>query len=301
MSLRVYNLKPSERDAVRSALTPHIPTRAVTFDLEQLIRLNDKRREIGEALINTLPEDVADSLINFSELDHLIIRDLPVSDDLPPTPRSISESTYPTIALPILFGVAALIKQPIDLQKRVENSIRFDDVDTGMNEEPWHCHLQHATSLFYCQRGDENARTYVARAQDILESAPSGLATSFIKAAAHIKGADSFALIHTHGETNTFSRCLFTTINLKGAYIPDLNMQGFHTRKSAITPSSQAYKDLKNAIKGTDDFFVYQPGDLALYQENATLRSSPAYEATNLGDEGRWIQTISTKPSHSLS
>ena len=229
-------------------------------------------------LKNLFSSDILEQLavVRDKKIDNLIIRGLLVPEDLGETPKAIQDSIpdiFPKRTLEMLVEYFGKISE-----KGIENSIRFPINDNGStNVETWHGHPQFSFSIFYCLRGDENAKTYFLSANDIMAHATEEEKQMLLDATL-IKSVDSgFEFSKDMYQPSDFQR-----------YIENLDLPDT-TKALNINKEDEAFKYLLKQMIDTGEKIVYQPGDLAVYNERQTMRFSPSYMPTTEAGKERWI------------
>ena len=229
------------------------------------------------------------------QIDYLIIRGMPVSSSLPPTPQVIRSDTYPKAEADILTAVAQKIGKISP--KGIENTIRFVQEGQKTNIETWHSHFQYSASVFYCLRGDPAARTYFLTANEIMANA-GDIRGALVTPFSFIEGTDPFALIELDGNTHKFSKCIFDRSELE-KHIRDLDLpdaiKALKRIRSANLPSDarDAVEYLIGQLERPKESISYVPGDLVLVNEQRVIRYSPSFETTAVPTQARWLLAVS--------
>ena len=306
MTLKIFEISPFHRELIEKAMTPF-----KGLDLEKLSRtkapaFQRTTAEIGAKLYLAMPRAARDAAVHFTEHadDHIILRGFPVDTQAVKAPETFLEKRDNTIALPILFGVAAMAKFSVDEKRGVMNTIRFDFNRDGMaNVEPWHGHPDFKTTMFFCHKGDKAATAYVGQAREILRTANGNLAHAIMTPYPYVVGEKPFSLMKLFGHKTVFTPALYKNPqDVADLKLPDvlatveqlLQAQPRGAHRSALEHIREALLLNKNAI-------VYEPGDLAIYDEHSTIRYSPGFKISNDPGQERWLQSIAAKADHSLS
>lgn len=229
------------------------------------------------------------------EADHLLIRGVSISDDLPTTPKEIrqivpiKENNIITIVGEYLGNVS---------EKGVENSIRFD-VGGNNNTETWHNHRQYKYSVFLCLKDDPNPRTYLLSANTLIKESNSEMKELLLSEFSYIQGEPPFPLIERHGDRYAFSRNIFDRSELEER-IKDLDLPDALHKLDRIfrTSDDQAVKNtvkyLVDVINNFSEHYTFTKGDLMIVEESSTIRFSPEYKPSSKEPGGeRWILTLS--------
>lgn len=218
--------------------------------------------------------------------------------NLPDTPASIRGTAFPEVSNELLHGIAEVIGGKI-APKGIENTIRF--VTKGKNEaneETWHSHPQFDFSIFFCLRADPNAHVFMVQARDIYETASGQTKNILLTPYPYLAEAPAFALLERHGERFTFARPLYSPSKLQGDIedldLPDVKKTLEHICNQRLEncPAEGLSHFLKCFETGSHKI-VYQPGDVAIYDEKGTLRYSPPFEQTEQSPHNRWLQSLS--------
>ncbi len=229
------------------------------------------------------------------EIDYLIIRGLPVSASLPNTPQTIRSTDSPLLETNILISIAQSLGTISE--KGVENTIRFSLEGEKANTETWHSHFQYSSSVFYCLRGDSEAKTCFVSANEIMsttESEPQLLT----KPLEYIAGLPAFALIEMVSNRYIFSKYIFDRSELE-KYIDDLDLPDVIKMlkkiiKNVSSPEAQqGVRYLINKLETASDWISYMPGDVVLVQESSVIRYSPGYVPTTSTETARWLLAVS--------
>ena len=229
------------------------------------------------------------------ELDYLIIRGLPVSEKLPNTPTEIRSSVYPAKEAAILALLASYFGAIAP--KYVEHTIRFALDGKGTNTETWHSHFQFTHSLFYCLRGDPNAKTYFLTASAVAavaENLLSFLTTPY----SYLPKQVPFALLTEVYGGYCFSPHIFGRSDLE-ATIKDLDLPDavklLQVIEKQVSESGfcQAVSFLLNQLESAQNYISYLPGDLVIVHEPRVIRYSPGYHTLVPPEKARWLLAVS--------
>lgn len=242
-------------------------------------------------------QDILEKFRKFlnGEIDYLIIRDMPVSTNLPETPQAIRSKNYPPLESAILATVARQLGKISS--KGIENTIRFNTQERKANVETWHSHFQYSASVFYCLRGDQAARTYFLAARQLVAidfTIKKLLMTPF----QYLDDIQPFALIEEDDNTYKFSRYIFDRSELE-KYIQDLDLPDAAKALKRILSTDleaggkRAISYLLDQLENTEDFISYVPGDLILVNEQRVIRYSPSFRSENNPAESRWLIAVS--------
>ena len=264
--------------------------------LNELWLKNPDNTLSGSPMDQLFSGDILNQLNRFKaeEIDNLIIHGFPVPADLPPTPRQIREKPkdmFPSQALSELGKFLGTISP-----KGIENTIRFRTGGESANEETWHGHYQYSYSVFYCLRGDENAKTYFLSANSVIKNAPKAIANALLSPFAYFPARQPFALMHK-SRGYEFSHEIFDRSDFE-KYIKDLDLPDALKALERIDTESVS-KDAQNTLAYLLDairnapYITYKPGDVALYNEQSTMRFSPSYVPSGKPEEDRWILSLS--------
>lgn len=229
------------------------------------------------------------------EIDYLIIRGMPVSDDLPDTPTKIRSNSQPQAEKAILVSLASTFGNISE--KGVENTIRFNLEGEKTNTETWHSHFQHLTSVFYCLRGDQEAKTYFLSANELMSDAggANGLLT---KHQNYIEGLPEFSLIEGAPTKYTFSKHIFDRSEVE-KYIDDLDLPDVTkmlkkiVEKASDQEAKQAVTYIISRLENASDFISYLPGDIMMVHEPSVIRYSKGYKPSSPADKARWLLAVS--------
>lgn len=240
--------------------------------------------------------DVLEQIDQFKnkEIDYLIIRGMPVSDNLPNTPLKIRNS-HDLLELKVFMLIARSLGKISE--KGVENTIRFNLEGEKTNTETWHSHFQYSSSVFYCLRGDSEAKTYFLSANEMMKTAESETQL-LTKPLEYITGLPSFALIEKVSNRYIFSKHIFDRSELE-KYIDDLDLPDVVKMLKKIikntlsTEAQQAVRYLINKLETATDWISYIPGDFVLVHESSVIRYSPGYAPTTSPENARWLLAVS--------
>ncbi len=210
------------------------------------------------------------------QIDNLIIRGFPVPQVIDQTPQEIHA------AVPQIFPrylIETLGKHLGEFsEKGIESSIRFRTSDDGsMNVETWHGHPQFTYSVFYCLRGDENAKTYFLSANDIIYEAAKVERAMLLTSGLIKQDQNGFKFSEAIYQPSDFQQQI---MNLD---LPDT------TKVLSANRESEAYTYLLKRMLDAKDKVVYQPGDVAIYNERQTMRFSPSYMPSSQPGAERWL------------
>lgn len=236
--------------------------------------------------------------IKSNEIDNLIIHGLPVIDHLPPTPKEIRDVPENIFSGYILKSIGSFLG--VISCKNLENTVRFRNADKKIvNEETWHGHPQYKYSVFYCLRADPNAKTYFFSANDTVKNAPPEIARSLTEPFSYLSNKKPFSLLQKGPRGYEISIDIYDRSDFE-KYIKDLDLPDVVKALKKIDASDFNNREAKGAvtyllkvIEDTTQCIVYEPGDIALYNETSTMRFSPAYEPSTSPDEDRWILSLS--------
>jgi hypothetical protein len=260
---------------------------------------------------NTAPESLSDvpsleglfsvevlkevSRFRSGELDLLIVRGMPVSDNLPPTPSEIRAPIYPEQEKAILTTVAQSLGNIS--AKEVEHTIRFNLEGEGTNNETWHSHFQYKSSIFFCVRADANAMVYFLTASEVIESA--GELTPYLTTPYQfLENLPAFSLIESREGYYIFSKYIFERSELE-KYVKDLDLPDAMKMLRIIVGSAsdqnfaRAASYLLNKLEKAQDCISYVPGDLIMVHEPRVIRYSPGYRTDIAAKEARWLLAVS--------
>jgi hypothetical protein len=232
---------------------------------------------------NSMPEELFSvelvellQAVRSKRIDNLIIRGLPAPYELPQTPKEIHRQA-PDIFPKYLIEIVGRYLGEIS-EKGIENSIRFStDKDGSTNVETWHGHPQFSYSVFFCLRGDENAKTYFLSANDIIKHASDYEKTMLL----------SDGLIRGVETGYEFSEKIYQPSDFQ-QFVENLDLLDT-TKALNIDRESEAYTYLLKQMADSQDKVVYHPGDIAIYNERQTMRFSPSYAPSTKTGEGRWL------------
>ncbi|XKT74546.1 MAG: hypothetical protein ACJKTH_00415 [Patescibacteria group bacterium UBA2163] len=214
--------------------------------------------------------------------DNIIIRNVPTPFAFDETPQKIHGSIpdiFPKYLIEILGSYFGEISE-----KMVENSIRFVVDEKGAtNVETWHGHPQFSFSIFYCLRGDKNAKTYFLSAHDIMAQAGEEkrgmlLASGLLK---QVEGGYEF------------SKELYQPSDFQ-QYIENLDLPDT-TKSLNMNKEDEAFRYLLRCMVDAEESIVYQSGDVAVYNERQTMRFSPSYIPSTKDGEGRWLLGVGVR------
>ncbi len=251
-------------------------------------------------LKDIFPEEILSGIQKFKsgEIDNLIIHGLSVPDNISETPQEIRKAvttTYPAYIIESIGNFLGNISE-----KNIENTIRFRSEDGTVNEETWHGHYQYKYSVFYCLRADPEAKTYFFSANALVETAPKEIADLLLRPLKYIKSAEPFSLISKNESGYEISHHIYGRSDIE-KYIKDLDLPNVvKALENLITTVSDnearnAVEYLLNALKKCNVFISYLPGDIALYNEECTMRFSPAYTPSTRKEKDRWILALSVE------
>ena len=223
--------------------------------------------------------------------------------DLPDTPSRIQDMVFPPVAENVLHEMARMIGgvlAPKGLAKGIENTIRFINSEgVQANEETWHSHPQFDLSIFFCLRADPHAKVMLVQARDIFEAAPKNIQPILLQAFPYIEGREDFALLQKHGERYVFAREIYHPSKFQGSIedldLPDVKGTLEHILKNLRETCPRAGLDwiLGHFSEDCGFSIIYQPGDIAIYDEKGTLRYSPSFIPKSKPPHDRWLQSVS--------
>jgi hypothetical protein len=269
--------------------------------------LQNHRAKCADILQDSLPKTIVASIkqcLN-SKADGILISGFPVDVNyMTITPSAIRQSMPSNIGMLVLLGLSGLSEKPL-AAKRFEHTIRFRfNGDPLCNVEPWHNHPQYHSTIFFCQRGDAEAKTYMISATEIFLANPE-LKETFLEPYDYFGNGQPFALMERTGKLIAFSKRLSIPSPLKGR-APDLDLGDAEAvlcdfiSSSVRRPQPQtlAITALVKALQkpSQNEPIIYRPGDVAIYNENTTMRYSPAFKPSALPTHERWLQSLSLEP-----
>jgi hypothetical protein len=251
-------------------------------------------------LEDIFPEEIFSGIQKFKsgEIDNLIIHGLSVPESISETPQQIRKAvtnTYPAYIIESIGNFLGSISE-----KNIENTIRFRSEDGTVNEETWHGHYQYKCSVFYCLRADPEAKTYFFSANTLIETAPKEISDLLLRPLKYIENAEPFSLISKNESGYEISHHIYGRSDIE-KYIKDLDLpdviKALENLINTVTDqeAKNAVEYLLNTLKKCDVFISYLPGDVALYNEECTMRFSPAYIPSTRTEEDRWILALSVK------
>lgn len=252
------------------------------------------------SLDNLFPEKVIAAIEKFKsgELDNLIIHGLPVPQATPETPQEIRKVPIGLFPVYIVESIGNFLGKISD--KNIENTIRFRSETEYVNEETWHGHYQYKYSVFYCLRADAQAKTYFFSANKFLETAPAEIVPLLVAPLKYIQSEEPFSLISKNESGHEISHHIYGRSDIE-QYIKDLDLPDVVKALTHILATSQdenakkAVDYLLNALKNCPDYICYKSGDIALYNEECTMRFSPGYTPSTQPTEDRWILALSVE------
>ena len=227
-----------------------------------------------------------------NRIDHIIIENMPISDNLPETPTIIKNKSLNLKESILLQKIAKLLGKISD--KEVENTIRFPLSDGKTNTETWHSHFQYKYSILYCLRGDKNAKTYIESANDIMTDTEESIKKSLLSTQAYVKEAPEFSLIKKTSKGYEFSRDIFDRSDFE-EHIPDLDLPDAIKKLRKIHSSSltneakKAVAYLLDKLENSKNNIAYKAGDVAIVSEQSTIRYSPGYRQSTEKGKERWL------------
>ncbi len=253
--------------------------------------------EQGLTIENLFSSEILQNIELFKsgKLDYLIIRGMPVSEILPNTPLEIREQTFPELEKNILTTIAQYLGAISD--KGIEHTIRFNLEGEGTNNETWHSHFQFKSSLFYCVRADESAKTYYLVAGNVARSAGE-LLPDLLTPYSYIADTPAFPLIELHDGTYTFSKYIFERSELE-KFVKDLDLPDAvkMLRKIVKNVTDKKYAHaaafLLSQLEDAQEYISYLPGDLVLLHEPRVIRFSPGYKTNIPVERARWLLAVS--------
>lgn len=248
--------------------------------------------------INDVLSDYAIEKINLladGKIDHLLIRGIEISKNLPKTPKEIrqnieiEENKIMTIIGNYLGNIS---------EKGIENSIRFD-IDGNNNTETWHNHRQYKYSVFLCLKDDPTPKTYLLSANKIIEDSDPIIKDILLDKLKYISNEESFPLIEKYNNGYAFSKNIFDKSDLEEK-IKDLDLPDALQKLDRIVKDNhdekvqKSVKCLVDIINNHYEYYTFTKGDLMIVEEASTIRFSPEYKPLKRedGDE-RWILTLS--------
>lgn len=254
----------------------------------------------GVSLSDLFPEKVFAAIekFKFGEIDNLIIHGAHLPHVVPETPQEIRKAPVDVFPAYVIESIGDFLGKISD--KKVENSIRFRSGTGYVNEETWHGHYQYKYSVFYCLRADEEAKTYFFSANTLIQTAPSEIATLLVRPLSYIQGDEPFPLISKNKSGYEISHYIYGRSDIE-QYIKDLDLPDVTKTLAHILADVQdesakkAVEYLLNALKNCPDYISYKPGDIALYNEECTMRFSPGYTPSTQPIEDRWILALSVQ------
>lgn len=214
--------------------------------------------------------------IHDKQIDNLIIHGFPVPNAIDETPKEI-HAAVPQIFPRYLIETLGKYLGEFS-EKGIESSIRFRTSEDGsMNVETWHGHPQFTHSVFYCLRGDENARTYFLSANDIAKEAIEEDKMMLLNSGLIKQAADGYEFSKEIYQPSDFQQ------QIKNLDLPDT------TKVLSRDRENEAHNYLLKRMLDAKDKVVYLPGDVAIYNERQTMRFSPSYIPSSKPGEERWL------------
>ena len=301
----------SDNNALKQAFVPLVQYRGLSSpDTSEKVFI-DLANHAKTAITTTLDStETLQIITDFRRMGNrrsaLYIKNAPKDEWPVSPPDNINEPVSLSIAHPMLAGLALIFNQNI-ASKRFENSIRFPINNVVKNQETWHGHPDYSYTLFYCQKGDPKAKTKVICAHTlammVFTHYPEGLNHLF-EPQEFIKGQAPFSLISgSEQEGYAFAPQLHQTRsslaqNIEALDLPDIQMCLRHWKDNL-----DANPDVKKTLTfltglltmyGSlhDEMFVYERGDIVIYNEKTTARYSNSFEASDAKNP-RWMQTLS--------
>lgn len=252
------------------------------------------------SLSNLFSEEIIATIEKFKsgELDNLVIHGFPVPDTIPETPQEIRKPPIGLFPAYIIESIGNFLGKISD--KNIENTIRFRSETGYVNEETWHGHYQYRYSVFYCLRADDQAKTYFFSANTFLQNAPAEIFSLLVTPFKYLQGEESFPLISKNESGHEISHHIYGRSDIE-QYIKDLDLPDVVKALTHILANVQdvnakkAVDYLLNALRNCPDYICYKPGDIALYNEECTMRFSPGYTPSTQAIEDRWILALSVK------
>lgn len=252
----------------------------------------------GVSLSALFPKEVITAIEKFKsgEIDNLIIHGSPIPDQIPETPQEIRKAPVDLFPAYIIESIGDFLGKIS--YKKIENTIRFRSEIGHVNEETWHGHHQYKYSVFYCLRADERAKTYFFSANTLLQTAPPEVASLLVRPLPYIQAKAPFPLISKNESGYEISHHIYGRSDIE-KYIKDLDLPDVVKALTHILANVQdentkkAIEYLLNILKNCPDYISYKPGDIALYNEECTMRFSPGYNPSTQSTEDRWILALS--------
>lgn len=234
-------------------------------------------------------------LIN-GEIDHLLIRGIKISKDLPQTPKEIRQKVE--IEENRIMDIIGKYLGTIS-EKGIENSIRFD-IDGNNNTETWYNHRQYKYSVFLCLKDDPTPKTYLLSANKIIEDSNLVIKDMLLDKLKYIPKQESFPLIEKYNNGYAFSKNIFDRSDLEEK-IKDLDLPDALQKLDRILKDNndekvqKSVKCLVDIINNHYEYYTFTKGDLMIVEEASTIRFSPEYKPSKVNEgEERWILTMST-------
>jgi hypothetical protein len=229
-------------------------------------------------------------------IDHILVKGLPISKKLPPTPKTIKNISNKIGAESrMLQAIANKIGATSD--KWIENTIRFIWDDGLTNTETRHAHFQHRYSLLYCLRGDKNAHTLLAQAKTIITQADTQMREALTTPYQYLHNVEKFSLIEKNDNGYWFSPYIFDRSDLeemvKDLDLPDVLKMFHKIKKEAIEHKAKNTINYLTKQLENSDRIIYEAGDLMVVNEQTTIRFSPSYKPSNEPGEERWLLATS--------
>jgi hypothetical protein len=226
-------------------------------------------------------------------IDNVIIRGLPVPEDLPHTPTEIKKEVQNDFPAYILKSIANFLGQISE--KGIEHTIRFR-INDMVNEETWHGHYQYQYSVFYCLRGDPNAKTYLFSANQFVKNAQPDIQKMLLAPKKYMADKEPFSLIVQESDGYRISEQIYDRSDFE-KYVKDLDLPDVTKALRKISPkesdSVSTVQYLLQALENPDHWISYTAGDIAMYNESSTMRFSPSYKPSTEKHFDRWILSLS--------
>lgn|GEM_PF-2136055 len=234
-------------------------------------------------------------LLKKGEIDHLLIRGIKISNNLPKTPQEIRDMVE-VKENNIINSVANYLGNIS--KKGIENSIRFD-IDGNNNTETWHNHRQYKYSVFLCLKDDPKTQSFLLSANNLIKESNSEIKNSLLNKLTYLENESPFSLIENNKGKYSFSYNIFYKSDLEDK-IKDLDLPDALQKLERIKTFNhdlevqKAISYLIRTIKNFSEHYTFTKGDLMIVDEASTIRFSPEYTPTkiNKGDE-RWILSVS--------
>lgn len=214
--------------------------------------------------------------VHDKQIDNIIIRGLPVPQIVDETPKEIHAAVPHIFPRYLIETLGTYLGQ--FSEKGIESSIRFRTSEDGsMNVETWHGHPQFTYSVFYCLRGDKNAKTYFLSANDIIKDATEEDKAMLLNSGLIKQATNGYEFSEEIYQPSDFQQ------QIENLDLPDT------TKILSGNRENEAHTYLLRRMLDAKDKVVYQPGDVAIYNERQTMRFSPSYMPSAQPGQERWL------------